>query len=462
MIRHTVIGLAMSACASTGCAQVLSDPGPYPAGSRRVTVQPTQGSSFTALLYYPAMQAGENMPLDPSGAPYPAISFGHGFLQAPSRYAGILSHLASWGFFVIASESQQGFAPSHSQFALDIRECLTYLEQESARSGSFMFGALDLGNYGISGHSMGGGSGTLAAAADSRVRALATLAAAETNPSAVAASANLAIPASIISGSEDSIVPYTTNGQRMYDAMTSPKSLPLIVGGSHCGFQDVPYPLFCDSGSMPRAEQLAITRRLLTGFFLLHLSNRQDLWSDTWGPLGASDPRITTQRDPRVILNAPVEAAGLAGTELEVLTTVRNVGPMPSAIAVIPEDQPWPMTVEPAITQVLGTGEEAEVRLSMRLPPEAAGDFALLVTARREADRGARAFAELTLRVRCYADCDATTGPGVLDIFDFLCFGNKFDQRDPYACDCDLSTGPGVCDIFDFLCFGNAFSAGCP
>lgn len=62
----------------------------------------------------------------------------------------------------------------------------------------------------------------------------------------------------------------------------------------------------------------------------------------------------------------------------------------------------------------------------------------------------------------CYPDCDQTTGPGVLDIFDFLCFSNAFANNDPYACDCDTSTGPGVCDIFDFLCFGSAFSAGCP
>ncbi len=62
----------------------------------------------------------------------------------------------------------------------------------------------------------------------------------------------------------------------------------------------------------------------------------------------------------------------------------------------------------------------------------------------------------------CYADCDTSTGVGVLDIFDFLCFGNRFNVGDPYACDCDTSTGPLVCDIFDFLCFGNAFNAGCP
>ena len=61
----------------------------------------------------------------------------------------------------------------------------------------------------------------------------------------------------------------------------------------------------------------------------------------------------------------------------------------------------------------------------------------------------------------CYADCDTQSGPGILDIFDFLCFGNRFAASDPYACDCDTSTGTGICDIFDFLCFGNAFNKGC-
>lgn len=61
----------------------------------------------------------------------------------------------------------------------------------------------------------------------------------------------------------------------------------------------------------------------------------------------------------------------------------------------------------------------------------------------------------------CWADCDQSTGAGVLDVFDFLCFGNLFAAGDPYACDCDASTGRGVCDVFDYLCFGNAFSQGC-
>jgi hypothetical protein len=62
----------------------------------------------------------------------------------------------------------------------------------------------------------------------------------------------------------------------------------------------------------------------------------------------------------------------------------------------------------------------------------------------------------------CYPDCDTSTGPGVLDIFDFLCFQDAFTRNDPYACDCDTTSGPGVCDVFDFLCFQDAFVTGCP
>ncbi|MCH7946123.1 MAG: hypothetical protein IIC73_08950 [Armatimonadetes bacterium] len=62
----------------------------------------------------------------------------------------------------------------------------------------------------------------------------------------------------------------------------------------------------------------------------------------------------------------------------------------------------------------------------------------------------------------CRANCDDSTGQGVLDLFDFLCFQNAFVSEQAYACDCDVTTGPGVCDLFDFICFQDAFVAGCP
>jgi hypothetical protein len=61
----------------------------------------------------------------------------------------------------------------------------------------------------------------------------------------------------------------------------------------------------------------------------------------------------------------------------------------------------------------------------------------------------------------CYADCDTSSGTGTLDVFDFLCFQDKFALGNRYACDCDTTTGYGVCDMLDFLCFHDAFVAGC-
>lgn len=61
----------------------------------------------------------------------------------------------------------------------------------------------------------------------------------------------------------------------------------------------------------------------------------------------------------------------------------------------------------------------------------------------------------------CLADCDVSTGIGVLDVLDFVCFMQRFRAGDPEACGCDETTGVGVCDVFDVLCFQSAFSEGC-
>ncbi len=61
----------------------------------------------------------------------------------------------------------------------------------------------------------------------------------------------------------------------------------------------------------------------------------------------------------------------------------------------------------------------------------------------------------------CYANCDQSTTPPILNILDFTCFLNKFAAGDPTA-NCDGSTTPPVLNILDFTCFLNAFAAGCP
>ncbi len=61
----------------------------------------------------------------------------------------------------------------------------------------------------------------------------------------------------------------------------------------------------------------------------------------------------------------------------------------------------------------------------------------------------------------CYANCDASTTPPVLNVLDFSCFLNEFAAGNPIA-NCDDSTTPPVLNVLDFSCFLNMFAAGCP
>jgi hypothetical protein len=70
----------------------------------------------------------------------------------------------------------------------------------------------------------------------------------------------------------------------------------------------------------------------------------------------------------------------------------------------------------------------------------------------------------------CYANCDNSTTPPILNVEDFSCFINAFaaatllppaQQLTHYA-NCDSSTTPPVLNVEDFSCFINAFAAGCP
>jgi hypothetical protein len=60
----------------------------------------------------------------------------------------------------------------------------------------------------------------------------------------------------------------------------------------------------------------------------------------------------------------------------------------------------------------------------------------------------------------CYANCDHSTTPPVLNVNDFICFQAAFAAGDPYA-NCDGSTTPPVLNVNDFICFQAAFAAGC-
>jgi hypothetical protein len=66
-----------------------------------------------------------------------------------------------------------------------------------------------------------------------------------------------------------------------------------------------------------------------------------------------------------------------------------------------------------------------------------------------------------TLTVLCYANCDGSTVPPVLNVGDFTCFLQKYAAGDPYA-NCDGSTTEPILNVGDFTCFLQKYAAGCP
>ncbi|MEY2794909.1 MAG: hypothetical protein RIR10_625, partial [Planctomycetota bacterium] len=128
-----------------------SDPGPFPVSQRNVSVTRANGTTFTAQLRYPATSTAANAPFASAAAPAPAVTFGHGFLTAVDRYDSTLDHLASHGYITIATTSGGELFPNHANYAVDMRQCLTWLEQQDALAGSFLFGAVDEAAFGISG-----------------------------------------------------------------------------------------------------------------------------------------------------------------------------------------------------------------------------------------------------------------------------------------------------------------------
>lgn len=393
---RVLVALCVFASARSAAAQDYSLSGPHGAGWTTVTVTRPSGSTFSAQLHYPAQSSGQGAAYDPSGAPYPALSFGHGFLQAPSAYQNTLQHLASWGYFVIASQSELSLFPSHQALANDMRHCLDWLEQQEAAPSSQYFQQVDTLAFGMSGHSMGAGCSILASAADARVVALANLAAANTNPSAIAAIPLVRCPLSLISGSQDGTTPLASNGQLMFNAALSPKLLPVITGGWHCGFVDVPAlgGFGCDSGSLSKSAQLALTRRLLAEFFELHLRGNDALWPRVWGAQMQFDPALSASVEPFArVLPFSQRLPGVAGGVVVFAVEVRNTGATPDEFELLVDGLSWPHAFSAASTGSLAPGASANLQLTVNVPAgQPAGLERFTLSARRLSDGGSRAF----------------------------------------------------------------------
>jgi len=281
---------------------------PYPIGHRTITYNdPSRtggygsgggsGRQIQCEVYYPAVSTGDNVPF--AATQSPVITFGHGFVMGWDAYQNIWENLVPKGYVLIFPRTEGNFSPVHADFAKDLVVAANRFVTDCANPSFFAFGHYN-GKNAVMGHSMGGGSTLLAASdANADFDLLVGLAPAETNPSAITAAADVAIPAAIFSGTEDAVTPAADHHSPIYQALNSScKQFFAITGGAHCYFANS--NVACDFGegssggniSIDREEQHDILFDGLDPLLRFYLLGDCDAWTDY--ETFFIDSRITT------------------------------------------------------------------------------------------------------------------------------------------------------------------------
>lgn len=248
-------------------------------GHRTITyTDPARSNRAIATeVYYPAATVGDNVNV--ASGEFPVIVFGHGFTMAYSAYQNWWTEFVPEGYIVMLPKTEGGLipGPNHAAFGLDLAFLANKMQADNADSQS-PFYAKVRPRTAIMGHSMGAGATVLGASNNTSIQCIVTLAAAETNPSAVTAAANVSVPALFLYGTEDQVTPEATNSLAIFNALGSDcKAYARITEGAHCFFAD--YNVFCATGetsigTLTREEQHAIS------FTVVHPWLRYFLWDD--------------------------------------------------------------------------------------------------------------------------------------------------------------------------------------
>lgn len=327
------------------------------------------GREIPTDVYYPSLSAGDNVPLAlPPAGGFPVFAFGHGFLLPVSAYAYLWQGLVPAGRVLALPRTGGELFPNHEDFALDLARVAAALLEAGGDPGSPFYEGL-AARSGVGGHSMGGGASLLAAAADPALDTVANLAAAETNPSAIAAAAQVEVPALLLAGSLDCVTPLGEHQQPMFAALAADcRALAVLGGASHCQFAGSSSlcelgEIGCASPEISRAEQQAQTLALLAPWLDWQLS----------GAPGAR-ARFFAVLDSLPALASTVDCTPTAAPPAPAPLALRGpAGPLRGDTARLLLSLPAPATVEAAVYAVSGR------RIAqLAAGPLAAGEHALV------------------------------------------------------------------------------------
>jgi hypothetical protein len=164
------------------------------------------------------------------GKKYPVVTWGNGTCAQPLLYSEILEHLASHGIVVIATNSTSVGSGMEMQKGID------FVLAENARSGSPMFGKIDVDSLGASGHSQGSGA-AVTVGGNARIKVTVPIQGAST--SGVRA---LTGPTFLISGEDDTLAT-PASIESAFGAATKPAVYGMAVGQDHLMPGRMPEPI---------------------------------------------------------------------------------------------------------------------------------------------------------------------------------------------------------------------------
>jgi predicted dienelactone hydrolase len=180
------------------------------------------------------------------GRRYPVVLFSHGFAGFPEQSVELTTHVASWGFVVVAPDhverslsgllgtAGQGVAPLDDTAVLG--EALDLVTAEASRSGSPVEGIVDPEHVAVTGHSAGAGAAYRMAGSDDRIDAFIAYSVDQSGRGPAPPVPE--VPGMVMLGTEDGVIP-PASSRAVFDGMQPPKYRVEIGGAGHLVFSDI-------------------------------------------------------------------------------------------------------------------------------------------------------------------------------------------------------------------------------